>query len=454
MDTLKYLSKWKSFTRETSLITTTSSPRSMGSFLKNQFLDVWLVRVAIGALVLGLVFLFKLLLDSQPGLIPVDFRIGSLNPSAESAAEDCLKGCTNPSDPNATRLPPSIFPNSYLPCKDYIKPGSSTHDLSNVSKFFHTAVEDSELLHAAQDAATQPLPSGKPRIAFLFITRASIPHEALWERFFAGADEESYSIYTHNSSVLGVDYSNTSVFYNRSIPTKNTWRFTITLVDVFRRLMAFALLDTAKANMWFVLLSETCIPVRSFPYVYDYFMNSTTSFVEGFSPQERFLKYEKWEPVVEKKDVRKGELWMSMHRRHAGMVVGDVTFYRKFKLDCHTECVKDEMFAQTLLHVKDPQGIANRSVTYADWHYNHRGSPRLHTAQLINSTLFTKIQNRTENLDGQYWDSTDEWDHKLLRDCVYNGRPHSPCFLFARKFSGEKEDVQALLNIPKAVMGY
>lgn len=45
---------------------------------------------------------------------------------------------------------------------------------------------------------------------------------------------------------------------------------------------------------------------------------------------------------------------MSMHRRHAGMVVGDVTFYRKFKLDCHTECVKDEMYAQTLLHVRDP----------------------------------------------------------------------------------------------------
>ena len=75
----------------------------------------------------------------------------------------------------------------------------------------------------------------------------------------------------------------------------------------------------------------------------------------------RFLKYEKWEPVVEKKDVRKGELWMSMHRRHAGMVVGDVTFYRKFKLDCHTECVKDEMFAQTLLHVKDPQ-VRTRAI--------------------------------------------------------------------------------------------
>jgi hypothetical protein len=145
---------------------------------------------------------------------------------------------------------------------------------------------------------------------------------------------------------------------------------------------------------------------------------------------------------------------MSMHRRHAGMVVGDVTFYRKFKLDCHTECVKDEMYAQTLLHVRDPAGTANRSVTYADWHYAHTGSPRMQTAPLINTTLIATIQNRTENLVGQYWDSTDERNHTLFRDCVYNGRSHSPCFLFARKFSGEKADVQALLQIPKSSFGF
>lgn len=100
------------------------------------------------------------------------------------------------------------------------------------------------------------------------------------------------------------------------------------------------------------------------------------------------------------------------------------------------------------------QGTANRSVTYADWHYAHTGSPRMQTAPLINTTLIATIQNRTENLVGQYWDSTDERNHTLFRDCVYNGRSHSPCFLFARKFSGEKADVQALLQIPKSSIGF
>lgn len=44
-----------------------------------------------------------------------------------------------------------------------------------------------------------------------------------------------------------------------------------------------------------------------------------------------------------------------MHRRHAGMVVGDVTFYRKFKADCRDDCVLDEEYVQTLLHILDPK---------------------------------------------------------------------------------------------------
>ena len=143
-------------------------------------------------------------------------------------------------------------------------------------------MEDSELLHAAQDAATQPLAPGKPKVAFLFVTRQTIPLEQVWERFFAGADSEAYSIYTHQSQGVR-EFPNTSVFYNTSVPSKEVKRFSISLVDVLRRLLAFALLDGARANMWFVLVSDACIPVRSFPFVYQYYMNSTTSFVEAFS---------------------------------------------------------------------------------------------------------------------------------------------------------------------------
>ncbi|KAG0614009.1 hypothetical protein M758_6G144300 [Ceratodon purpureus] len=429
----------------------TSSP-TMG-FSKYQ--EAWLSRGGIVAIVIGFLFLFKFLLYQQPGLIPVDLPIGAaLSSQVPETQPLCqLKNCTTQANSNITSDRAFLvdIPNSYLPRKDYIKPGSSTHEL-DIAKYFKVAVEDSELLHAAQDAATLPLPQGKPKVAFLFILRQKIPLEPLWERFFGGADKDSYSIYTHPS--WWVDgFPENSVFYNRSISTKEVKRFDISLVDVVRRLLAFALLDTDRANMWFVLVSEACIPVRSFPFVYDYLMNSTTSFVESFSPLQRFKRWNP-EPVFEMNKLRKGELWMSMHRRHAGMVVGDVTFYRKFKADCRDDCTLDEQYTQTLLHCLDPEGIANRSVTYADWsNPRHGGSPLKHTAALINSTLIEKIQNRTENLDGQYMDSSDDFNH-TMQTCVYNGLPHSPCFLFARKFSGDKEDVQSLLDLPKSVLQY
>lgn len=270
-----------------SLANSTSSSRSTASVLKTQ-VDVWLIRVGVGVLLLGLALLFKFILGSQPSLIPADLTTRP-DSSPQADRTNCtLVTCSDSEASNATndaiRLPPAIFPNSYLPCKDYVKAGSSTNELGNISKYFLTSVEDSELLHAAQDAATQPLPPGKPKVAFLFILRGRIPLKQMWERFFGEADEEAYSIYTHMSVNEGKEeFPETSVFHNRAIPSKEVHRFTISLVDVVRRLLAFALLDTARANMWFVVVSDACIPVRSFPYVYNYYMNSTTSFVEAFS---------------------------------------------------------------------------------------------------------------------------------------------------------------------------
>ncbi len=75
----------------------------------------------------------------------------------------------------------------------------------------------------------------------------------------------------------------------------------------------------------------------------------------GFELIDCRFKRWKTEPLFKTQELRKGELWMSMHRRHAGMVVGDVTFYRKFKADCRNDCVLDEEYVQTLLHCLDPK---------------------------------------------------------------------------------------------------
>lgn len=65
-----------------------------------------------------------------------------------------------------------------------------------------------------------------PKIAFLFLTRGPLPLAPLWERFFEG-HEGLYSIYIHALPSYQLNFSSSSVFYQRQIPSqvcfKPTW---------------------------------------------------------------------------------------------------------------------------------------------------------------------------------------------------------------------------------------
>ncbi|CAH2075774.1 unnamed protein product, partial [Thlaspi arvense] len=58
-----------------------------------------------------------------------------------------------------------------------------------------------------------------PKIAFMFLTRGELPLAPLWERFFAG-NEGLYSIYIHSLPDYQANFSASSVFYRRQIPSQ------------------------------------------------------------------------------------------------------------------------------------------------------------------------------------------------------------------------------------------
>jgi len=133
----------KTLPRETtSLIRTTSG---MIFFLKTQvaFLRG---RITGTLLVLTVIILFKFLLDlPQPSFIPTDLQTGlpdeadlnftSVHPRAQELVPlwNNHTGCEACSNANTTQAA-TIIPNSYLPCKDYVRPGTSTLALQNVSR--------------------------------------------------------------------------------------------------------------------------------------------------------------------------------------------------------------------------------------------------------------------------------------------------------------------------------
>lgn len=102
------------------------------------------------------------------------------------------------------------------------------HDASNTlecwikppSNLMHN-MNDTELFWRATFAPRiQEYPYKRvPKLAFMFLTRGPLPLSPLWERFFQG-NQGLYSIYVHALPTYRANYSTSSVFYGRQIPSQ------------------------------------------------------------------------------------------------------------------------------------------------------------------------------------------------------------------------------------------
>lgn len=206
----------------------------------------------------------------------------------------------------------------------------------------------------------------------------------------------------------------------------------MSMCDSERRLLANAMLDLS--NEYFILLSESCIPLQNFTTVYGYLSQSQHSFMGSYDepgPDGRGRYNQNMAPLITLSDWRKGPQWFEVNRELAVTIVQDKDYYPKFRDFCKPyACYVDEHYFQTMLSIITPHLLANRSLTFVDW---SRGGahPATFGKSDIKEELFRKIlQEKT---------------------CFYNGQPSSHCFLFARKFS--PDTIDALLNIASQALG-
>ncbi|RWR91512.1 Glycosyl transferase [Cinnamomum micranthum f. kanehirae] len=282
-----------------------------------------------------------------------------------------------------------------------------------------------------------PMQSKNPKIAFMFLTPGSLPFEKLWEKFFLG-HEDRFSIYIHASREKPKHVS--PLFIDRDIHSKKVAWGKISMVDAEKRLLANALKDAE--NQHFVLLSDSCVPIHDFDYVYNYLMDANVSFIDCFEdpgPHGTGRYSNHMLPEIEKKDWRKGAQWFTMKRQHALLVMADSLYYLKFKHFCKPgmegrNCYADEHYLPTLFHMVDPSGIANWSVTHVDWSEG-KWHPKAYRAQDVTFELLRNITS----IDVSFHVTSNEKKVLQQRPCLWNGVKR-PCYLFARKFYPETLD--------------
>ncbi|KAJ8751072.1 hypothetical protein K2173_016253 [Erythroxylum novogranatense] len=283
---------------------------------------------------------------------------------------------------------------------------------------------------------TPPIEVKNAKIAFMFLTPGSLPFEKLWEKFFHG-HEGRFSVYVHASKEKPVHVSR--YFINRDIRSDQVIWGKISMVDAERRLLASALQD--PENQHFVLLSDSCVPLHKFDYVYNYLMYTNVSYVDCFNDpgphgNGRFSNH--MLPEVRIKDFRKGAQWFSMKRQHALIVMADNLYYSKFRDYCKPgldgkNCIADEHYLPTFFHMVDPHGIANWSVTHVDWS-ERKWHPKSYRADDVTYELVKNITS----IDMSIHVTSDEKEVQS-QPCLWNGIKR-PCYLFARKFYPEAVD--------------
>ncbi|KAK9017772.1 hypothetical protein V6N11_000776 [Hibiscus sabdariffa] len=294
--------------------------------------------------------------------------------------------------------------------------------------------------------------SKNPKIAFMFLTPGSLPFEKLWDMFFRG-HEGRFSVYVHASKEKPVHESR--YFLNREIRSSAVQWGAFNMVDAEKRLLAYALKD--PDNEHFVLLSDSCVPIRDFDYVFSYLMHANMSFVDSFvdpGPYGNGRYSTRMLPEVEEKDFRKGSQWFTMNRKHALIVMADSLYYSRhgtmesepeFTSLTHNRscsqpgldgknCIADEHYFPTFFNLIDPGGIANWSVTHVDWS-ERKWHPKSYRTQDVTYELLRNIMTLDEKTHITSNDKGDE----LLQPCLWNGI-RRPCFLFARKFYPETLD--------------
>lgn len=322
------------------------------------------------------------------------------------------------------------------------------------------SLRDSPYRQALETLHLQPRGKTPPKLAFLFLTRGPMDLEMLWQLFFTGIPKELYNVYLH--AAPGFEYNQsttrTDVFLGRGIPSKTVDWGQMSMIDAEKRLLKAGLEDVA--NERFILLSESCIPLRSFSYTYDYLMGQSKSFIESYSTDLPGRYDPNMGPMVKGEDFRKGGQWFALIRGHARLVHEEKQVYEVFQKHCYWDwglnklCAPDETYIQTTLSVlKRESEIHPRGVTFTEWYPTTRVHPKRYVIQEVSREFVWDLQSRR-----QIWGPDIHPDRRSLHPlerpqsqrlgggqyrpekniaCGWGSSEYAPCWLFARKFSAK-----------------
>lgn len=222
------------------------------------------------------------------------------------------------------------------------------------------------------------------KLAFCFLIYDEINHEDLWNTFFKNVDINKYSIYIHYKTNKPLKYFEK---YKLSNCIKTRYEDQ-TIPLAYNILFRKAYED--EDNYKFIIVSGSCIPFKSFNYIYNKLTSDNFGYFNICPQSQCFPNCNYLLSVIEKKYIAKSHNWFILNRN----LVNKLCFDKDDFLNQHYKTIyaPAEYFYYTFIKLLDLENeiittlnIADNATTFTNWQGMDYKYPSLRGLKTYNS---------------------------------------------------------------------
>jgi hypothetical protein len=205
------------------------------------------------------------------------------------------------------------------------------------------------------------------KIAFCFLIYDIINHEDLWNAFFKNVNINKYNIYIHYKTNTKLRYFE-KYKLNKCTLTKYG---DISIVKAQNLLLYQALTDIN--NKLFIFISNSCIPLKSFDYIYIQYTQNLNFSYFNITPQKQcFPRCDYTLNYINKKYIQKSSQWCILNRKHAQLMLNTSEYMKWFNYKAtipDEHCYITNIYYHNLQHeIITTPNTANSATTFTNWY--------------------------------------------------------------------------------------
>lgn len=180
----------------------------------------------------------------------------------------------------------------------------------------------------------------KKKIALCFLIYDTLNHEDLWHKWLKNVDKNKYTIYIHYKENKPLKHFEK---YKLKDTIETCWGC-LSIVQAQNLILKEALND--HKNEHIIWLSQSCIPIKTFDYVYDFLINDKSYFnvspdKQVFPRGNNLLKY------IKKDKIKKSAMPSIICKKHATIFINNEDKINNWFKNIP---IPDELCYITLLH--------------------------------------------------------------------------------------------------------